>query len=452
MPVESTRGLGQGSAQVFDTSGLANQYAQQEETKAKAKYTAQKDLEKKIAELASDENDIWKEKYFYNRDNKAVHEKYNTEIKEWMKGKAHLIVDPSTPEYQEYQDRLNDFRYTLRMSQESKELAEPFMKDVGLNPDKYKPETIQYVNEFVSTPFAVFDPSKMKEINTTDLLADLDKKNAVFFDEVKNRPTNLGVYDVGDEYYGQGEKMFATEADRTNHLGNVFMSWKTSPKHEEKVYEMFGEKAEKEGRDVWDVAWESLYPKTEIDITDVSYGRKGGVGSKKPFDPNNIIEDVGIVMGTDKKKDLGWFKPYENILANKDVRIYQTEPMEATYTISKDVIDAGTGKPLGAGGTYKIDYANMINYNGKAYFGAVIKDAKSPDGKPIHKSVLIPADELQETTITNGYEYDNMKNAVLGKKVTTGSGSYNIKGQTYSLDQLKKMGYTEEQVAKYKTK
>jgi hypothetical protein len=412
MPVESSKGLGQGSAQVFDTSGLANQYAQQEATKAQAKYTAQKDLEKKIAEVTSKGTDLWKEKYFATRDDKVLRDKYKTEVIDWMKGRSHLIADPSTPEAQEYNERLQNMMFDFKMSQESKELAEPFITDIGLHREKYTPEAIQYMTEFMNTPLSVFDPSKMKQVNDFDLLADFDKKNTVFFTEQKNNPTNLGIYDVGDEYYGQGTKTFASEQDRQNHMQNVFASWLSNDKAKEKLYEIYGAQAEKEGREVTEVAWESLYPKTELNITDVSYGRKGGTGSKKTFDMNNIVEDVDVLMGEEGET---FFGITPTLFKGNKVRMYQTEPMEASYTISKDAIDANTGKPMSIGGTYKIEYGNLMNYNGKAYFGALIKDAKNKDGQVIHKSVLIPADELKETTINNGYEYDNMKNAVMNK-------------------------------------
>ena len=394
----STRAMGQGAAQVFDTSNLAQAYGQGKIMEEQRKAVAQKDFEKKVAELSGAASDIFKEKYFATRDDQYIRGLYKNLMKN-MEGKWGKAIDPMSPERRYYNDELQNIYFETQKSQESKELAQPFITEVGKNPTAWRPESREYIKKYIDTPGMIFDPTQMKKINDFDVDTWFQSEvQQPFWKEIEaTEQKNIGYNDKG-EYTVTGTTTVAPDAKIDERMTLALQNIKSDPKKMEKIEEITG----LQGEDALGYFYNQYKDKLKLNKQDYSYS-KSGEGKEEPFNPNNIVEDVIVKIGTNKNYDPGWFGPWEKVIANKKTKMYQTVPIQDNVTISKGVIDMGTGKEFDAVGSFPMTMGSPFIYEGKMMVPAYID--KGTEG---NVSVLIPAEQVQESFYKKGYDMKQM--------------------------------------------
>lgn len=469
MPVESSRGLGQGAAQVFDTSGLANQYAQQEDAKAKAKYTQQKDLEKKIAEVSGGLDGIFKEKIFATRDREAIQKLYDDGLKE-MEGKWHLAGDPRTPEARRWNEIKQNAYLAAQQSYETRELLKPLMEDLNKDPYAYTDETKKYITDTYNTPLALVDPNKIKKVNDFNMEEYLNTKILPSYQKnvLLNNKNNIGFVEK-DGYNVTGTTTVATDKDKEDAFNLLLQDVSNDPKKRDWVTNTYGEEEQETGINKYELMKRDYMHKFDYNDKDFKYDEANGSGKEEPYNPSNIVTDIKLKTGTGEMVAIKGWEGWEGIsgYGNSEeiitpTSMYQTQPFKAVVPVTNKSIDATTGKPTKDMGTISVTYGSPAVY----YFdkdGKVTNDTKN--GKPVVMvhgmvdkggieggalNILTPIDELTTVIQKTGLSVDEVKQGLLGKNTTTSS--YNIKGKSYSLAELKGMGYTEEQVSQFKTK
>lgn len=402
----STRAMGQGAAQVFDTSNLAQAYGQGKIMEEQRKAAAQKDFEKKVAELSGAADDIFKEKYYATRDDQYIRGIYNDLMKR-MDGKWGKAIDPMSPEYKEYKEGLQNLIFEAKKSQESKELAQPFMNEMGKNPNEWRPESKAYMIEFMNTPGMVFDQSKIKKVNNFDIEKEFTSRLPQYRQTVQDQGSS-SFYSKNGEVFGNYDRTRSTEALEDNQMQTFIKDLSSNAEAVEKANEIYGEEvaqlqAQGQDVDVWDLVYRDYKPRLKVDVTNASFSQVSGEGKEEPFNPNNIVEDVIVKIGTNKNYDPGWFGPWEKVIANKKTKMYQTVPIQDNVTISKGVIDMGTGKEFDAVGSFPMTMGSPFIYEGKMMVPAYID--KGTEG---NVSVLIPAEQVQESFYKKGYDMKQM--------------------------------------------
>lgn len=441
MAVESSRGLGQGAAQVFDTSGLANQYAQQEDAKAKAKYTQQKDLEKKIAEVSGGLNDVFKEKIFSTRDREAIQGLYDDALKK-MDGKWHLAADPRTPESREWNKLKQDVYMATAQSYETKQLLDPILKDMGENQFKYTEDTKKYITDVMSNPLTVFDPTKVKRVNTFDIDKNFNEGLGVYREGVKLANTKDSYYDANGVFVNQ-KTTKSTEEDENRYMESWIKSLQANPEAVDRINQEYGDEvaelqAQGQDVDVWDVLWAKKKPELKIDVKDVS-ASKSGDGAEEPFNPNNIVEDFDLSTGEkgfvslDFGGVLGKVKSSETLGSTK-TRMYQTKAITTTHPLSTNVIDITTGEKLNKSGTYNLKMGSPIFYNNDVYVPALTDS---------NESVLIPLSEVKEVFEAKGYDTAKIDSELRQTKGTT---TTKTTVHSATRDEWKKAGWSDAQI------
>lgn len=404
MPAESTRGLGQGAAQVFNTSGLANMYARKVATKA----AKQADLTKKITEVAGMADDVFKEKYFATRDDAYIRSLY-AEIQNKYRGKWASVANVGSDDYINYKNDVQNMLFTARQSEESKTLANPVINDMRVNKYEYEPESLQYMEEFLNTPGMVFDPNKISKINNFDIDKDFNEGLSVYREGVKLKRTKDSYYDANGIFVNQ-KTTKSTEEDEDEYMSAWLRSLKTNPAAVDKINREYGDEAAQltamgQPTTVWDILYTKKKKDLKIDLMDVSASKSGGgQGKQKPFNPANIVEDFDLKTQTEgetpeyfKGLEIFGFEP-SPVVKSQKTKMYQTGKVTAVIPISKGVIDMDNDKEFSEIGTYGVEMGSPLVYNNKLMVPAIVKgtNLKAEGGGVYHKSVLIPAEDVQQ--------------------------------------------------------
>lgn len=208
-------GIGIGEAQVFDTSGLANQYARQVAADQKAQ-AAQAEIQRKASEKYNEElADLMANvKTEGARDNDVadITKAYN-DIKDFYAQSAKL-KDTDKPLFRsELRNRIKNLNeFAQRSNKLSKDLA-PALLDMAQNEWEYDDSSVAEARRIFQTPLkqlgadAVIDPMKWKKLpkfslieNILDKTYDLGKENAKFVGDVSVKGRTVGVSKVAPEF------------------------------------------------------------------------------------------------------------------------------------------------------------------------------------------------------------------------------------------------------------
>ena len=208
-------GIGIGEAQVFDTSGLANQYAKQVAADQKAQ-AAQAEIQRKAAEKYNEElaDLIANVKTEGARDNDVpdITKAYN-DIKDFYAQSAKL-KDTDRPLFRaELRNRINSLNeFAQRSNKLSKDVA-AMSGEIAKNEWDYDPNSVLELKRINQTPLkqlgadAVIDPMKYKRLpnfkmveDILDKTYDLGKENAKFVGDVSVKGRTVGVSKVAPEF------------------------------------------------------------------------------------------------------------------------------------------------------------------------------------------------------------------------------------------------------------
>lgn len=466
MTIPSSTGLGQGSAQVFDTSNLAKIYGQQQAAEAEKKAAEKKALETKLGELTGEMDGVFKEKYFATRDDAYIRG-LHSDIQREMAGKWHLVADPSTAEARRYRELNQNMMFEAKKSQEAKELSQPYIQDFGKNRDEYEPESKMYIKEFLNTPGAIFDPTAMKKVNNFNVDESFNKNIGNYREEIKLANKVPTYYTDADGRTVNQKITKSTPEQEQDYLDTWISGMQQNAKASDMVERTYGKLAKErqdlgENIDAWGVLRETYSPKVKINLVDITAGAiPGGSGDDKdvfneeniqPFDANiSETETVGTWDGI-----IGATKGSKSF-------IYDTgEARKATVPINSETINATTGKPVKTSGSYEASYGSPIvlwfnkdgsvNSAGKGDPKVMVPGrvtADKGDGSKENITILQP---LRVMGNVYGKNWKQIESGLLSKANGGGSSSYNINGKSYSLSELQGMGYTEQQVSKYKAK
>lgn len=458
MPAESTRGLGQGAAQVFDTSGLANIYARKVANKAEK----QADLTKRITEVAGMADDVFKEKYFATRDDGYIRNLYG-EIQNKYKGKWANVANVGSEDYLNYKNDVQNMLFTARQSEESKTLANPVINDMRINKYEYEPESLQYMEEFLNTPGMVFDSNRISKINSFDIDKDFNEGLSVYREGVKLKRTK-DTYGEGDNGIFVNKKTTqSTEEDEDEYMASWLRSLQTNYAAVDKINREYGAEAARltaagQPTTVWDILYTKKKKDLKIDLMDVSASKSGGEGKQKPFNPANIVEDFDLKTQTEgetpeyfKGLEVFGFKP-SPIVKSQKTKMYQTGKITAVIPISKGVIDMDNDKEFSEVGTYSVEMGSPLVYNNKLMVPAIVKGIKAEGGGEYHQSVLIPAEDVQQQFMEQeGTDLSQVANQFKvpfkGKTTTTNKSTTAAlkKGDTKTLSSGRKVIYNGSQ-------
>ena len=208
-------GIGIGEAQVFDTSGLANQYARQVVADQKAQ-AAQAEIQRKAAEKYNEElaDLIANVKTEGARDNDVpdITKAYN-DIKDFYTQSAKL-KDTDRPLFRaELRNKINALNeFAQRSNKLSKDVA-AMSGEIAKNEWDYDPNSVLELKRINQTPLkqlgadAVIDPMKYKRLpnfkmieDILDKTYDLGKENAKFVGDVSVKGKTVGVSKVAPEF------------------------------------------------------------------------------------------------------------------------------------------------------------------------------------------------------------------------------------------------------------
>jgi hypothetical protein len=356
MPAESTRGLGQGAAQVFDTSGLANIYAR----KVATKVAKQADLNKRITEVAGMADDVFKEKYFATRDDGYIRNLYG-EIQNKYKGKWANVANVGSEDYMNYKNDVQNMLFTARQSEESKTLANPVINDMRVNKYEYEPESLQYMEEFLNTPGMVFDSNRISKINNFDFNKDFNEGLSVYREGVKLKRTKDSYYDANGVFVNQKTTQ-STEEDEDEYMAAWLRSLQTNPAAVDKANREFGPDAARltamgQPTTVWDILYTKKKKDLKIDLMDVSASKSGGGegDDEDVFDEANI-QDSDLNFGFPSTLTELWNTPGGK---NTKTIVYDTgKAVDAVIPNGSETINITTGKRAVKPGAYKGQYGS----------------------------------------------------------------------------------------------
>lgn len=359
METPSTRGQGQGAAQVFDTSGLAKQYGQFKMLEEEKKAAAQKDLEKKVAEVSGAADAVFKEKYFATRDDGYIRDLYGG-IQNKYKDKWSKVADVTSPEYREYKLDVQNLLFEAKKSQETKEQLNKYMDKDFM--DRLTPESINYLNSVYQTPGMLFEPTRLREINKFDLDKWFQTEvQSPFFNEVEDtQQKNIGYNDKG-EYTVSGTTTTAPQNMIDDRITIAMNNISADPKKMEKLEELSG----LQGEEALGWFYNNYKDRLKYNKSNLSYsGKSGGDGDEDVFNEENI-EEVTIKKGGAGLKAFtaqgikfpSTILPVEGV----DAITYNTgKPRKGVEPFSTETIDLSTGKPVTASGTFPVEYGSPM--------------------------------------------------------------------------------------------
>jgi len=213
MPIRS--GIGIGEAQVFDTSGLANQYARQVASQQKAQAT-QAEIQRKASEKYNEElaDLIANVKTEGARDNDVpdITKAYN-DIKDFYSKSAQL-KDTDKPLFRaELRNRINSLNeFAQRSNKLSKDVAS-MSGEIAKNEWDYDPNSVSELRRINQTPLkqlgadAVIDPMKYKRLpnfkmidDILDSTYDLGKENATYTGDITSKGKTISVSKISPEF------------------------------------------------------------------------------------------------------------------------------------------------------------------------------------------------------------------------------------------------------------
>lgn len=414
-------GINKGEAQVFDTSQTERAALMAQKQQADAAKQKQKEEDKRLGDITTQLGAMSSVAYM-PRDRELIAGKTQG-VKDYVLKNIDKLTKGDPASMIEFQNLYGDLKSTAEQSKNAREQWEQQGNKIAANPDLYRPEATDYHLNFASKAQA-----GNYAYDTTQLKHNVDYGKHVL-SELMPAAQKMAKQ--------SGYSTDFTDAQAKELIANDL----TDPvKFEQIGYDFSKAKPE-------DLA-KLGNPKTPIEYAQAKYAPQLIVRDRKPIPASEgkTAEDkLPKVAGTytDKGNGKGEFQfEYTNTTDNPYITIQDPTTDNAVEVKPQRIIYDGKDTKLVA-----------LTHPGKDKFGRNIP------GKEVDLDYNYVSDIMaNKFGIKNVYDIqnDNAPKHVTVKRSTvpsTGSDSkYNIKGKAYSLKELTDLGYTEEQVAKFKGK
>lgn len=394
--VPSSKGQGQGFAQVFAPTRTADYYiAKKEEEKAEAKEKKAEAKEKQERqrriedELKGRLDKALQADIFFTRDKDAFSKKWS-ELRGQFDGKWEQVYKGDTPEARAYNDAIMELYATANQSKEVKDWVIKKQSEMEKNPQLYTEEDWDALNNLKNTPLNFNVPNIIE-----DVPYDWQKNfNQNVVDPLRTKALNRkksGTYEEGDQRISY-ESFSVSPEERKNQLSSW---WLNDASARQKFIKTHQKEIQEKNIDPFQLFIDKMYPDTQVDVRGYSRTSMGGGGKELTFDEGNIQEDVTL------KEEPSLFR---SVGGEFTARTYQTGKVTSNAPFTdqtKIILPGGKIVPYNAIEATSVDYSTpmLVRVDEKGNILPKGSTGGTPKVVVIGKMVTGSGDKRQEATI-----------------------------------------------------